>query len=211
LRGCSSGRRAPTVSLEVVRTRADLAGLVVGVEQSAGVDREAAAADAGREPAAERLEGGDLARRSRAVPAPTRLSRRSRSPSCGPRVRAGRTAGARCRPSRSVSRASSTSTACAASWRRRCAGVPGVARATSTGWSRSAPRGRRRRRPRSSSRGKGSWPDEPRLELAAGAGGARDPRRRHVRARGPRGAGARAHRFPLEPISRVSQGCGSHS
>jgi hypothetical protein len=44
-----------------VRTGADLAGLVVGVEQSAGVDREAAAAYAGREPVAERLQGGDLA------------------------------------------------------------------------------------------------------------------------------------------------------
>lgn len=44
-----------------MRTGADLAGLVVGVEQSAGVDREAAAADAGREPVAERLQGGDLA------------------------------------------------------------------------------------------------------------------------------------------------------
>lgn len=49
------------VLLEVVRTRTGLGRLVVGVEKLAGVDREAAAADAGREPVAECFEGGDAA------------------------------------------------------------------------------------------------------------------------------------------------------
>src|SRR6266576_2648700 len=40
-------------------TRTSLARLVIRVEQLAGVDREATAADAGREPAAKRLERGN--------------------------------------------------------------------------------------------------------------------------------------------------------
>src|SRR5436189_3706451 len=43
-----------------MRAGSPFRGLVVRVEQRAFVDREAAAADAGREPAAQRLEGGDL-------------------------------------------------------------------------------------------------------------------------------------------------------
>src|SRR5436190_13339136 len=44
------------VPFEVLGTRASLARLVVRVQQLAGVDREATAADAGREPGAKRLE-----------------------------------------------------------------------------------------------------------------------------------------------------------
>jgi len=44
-----------------VRAGPARSGLVVGVEQFAGVDREAAAADAGREPAAKSLQRFDLA------------------------------------------------------------------------------------------------------------------------------------------------------
>ena len=51
----------PTVSSEVVRTRTGFGRLVVRVEKLAGVDREASAADAGREPVAECFEGGDAA------------------------------------------------------------------------------------------------------------------------------------------------------
>src|SRR5919197_1601124 len=46
---------------EVMRTRSEAGRLVVGVEQRATVDREAAATDAGREPAAQRLERLDPA------------------------------------------------------------------------------------------------------------------------------------------------------
>ncbi len=42
-----------------MRSGTALGRLVVGVQELAGVDREAAAADAGREPVAECLEGGD--------------------------------------------------------------------------------------------------------------------------------------------------------
>ena len=49
------------VSSEVVRTRTRSSRLVVRVEKLAGVDRETAAADAGREPVAECFEGGDAA------------------------------------------------------------------------------------------------------------------------------------------------------
>src|SRR5919199_5393736 len=59
LPGCSNGRRAPAVSLEVVRARADCSGLVVRVEERAAVNREAAAADAGGEAVAKRLQRGD--------------------------------------------------------------------------------------------------------------------------------------------------------
>ena len=48
-------------SFEVVRARTGSGRLVARVEELAGVDREAAAADAGREPVAERFEGGDAA------------------------------------------------------------------------------------------------------------------------------------------------------
>src|SRR6266511_3290591 len=54
------GRANPVaVSLKVVRTRTDLGSLVVGVQELAGVNREATAANAGRKPVAECLEGGD--------------------------------------------------------------------------------------------------------------------------------------------------------
>jgi hypothetical protein len=51
--------RHAAVSLEIARARTVPGRLVVGIEELAGVDREAAAADAGREPVAERLESGD--------------------------------------------------------------------------------------------------------------------------------------------------------
>ena len=51
-------KRPFAVSFEVVRPRTGLAGLVAGVEERAAVDREAAAADAGREAVAERVERG---------------------------------------------------------------------------------------------------------------------------------------------------------
>jgi len=44
------------VPLEVVRTRTAFSRLVVGVQKLAGVDRKATAADASREPVAERLQ-----------------------------------------------------------------------------------------------------------------------------------------------------------
>jgi hypothetical protein len=45
--------------VEVVGAGAECGGFVVGVEEAAAVDGEAAAADAGCEPVAEGLQGGD--------------------------------------------------------------------------------------------------------------------------------------------------------
>src|SRR6266536_143987 len=57
----SGGLRASAVEVEVVGAGAERRGLVLGVEEGAAVDREAAAADTGRKPFAEGLERGDPA------------------------------------------------------------------------------------------------------------------------------------------------------
>jgi hypothetical protein len=47
---------SPALSSKIVRTRTDLGSLVIGIQERAGVNREAAATDAGREPIADCLE-----------------------------------------------------------------------------------------------------------------------------------------------------------
>src|SRR6266498_32427 len=56
-----SGPSTSAVAPEVVGAGAECGGFVVGVEESAAVDREAAAADTGGEAVAEGLQSGDAA------------------------------------------------------------------------------------------------------------------------------------------------------